>query len=200
MTKILVLYYSSYGHTETMAYAAKEGAEEVDGVTADVMRVPETVPQSVAKEFGFKTDQAAPVASVDDLEDYDGLILGVPTRYGRMCSQMAAFMDQTGGLWKRGALNGKIAGSFVSTGSQHGGQETTHISSIVNLLHLGYTIVGLPYSFQGQLQVDGISGCSPYGASTVAGAQGQLKPTQTDFDGMRHQAKLVAELAQLKFG
>ena len=199
MANVLVLYYSSYGHTETMAYAAKEGAL-IEGVSVDVMRVPETVSEEVAKQSHFKLDQAAPIASVDELENYDALILGCPTRYGRMCNQIASFMDQTGGLWKRGALNGKIGASFVSSGSQHGGQETTHFSCITNLLHLGYTIVGLPYSFQGQLQLEEISGCSPYGASTVAGAQGQLKPTQTDLDGMRFQAKLVAELAKTKFG
>ena len=182
-----------------MAYAAQEGAS-IEGVKVDVMRVPETVPERIAKENHFKLEQQAPIASVDDLERYDGLILGTPTRYGRMCNQMTAFWDQTGGLWKRGALNGKIAGSFVSTGSQHGGQETTHFSAITNLMHLGYTIVGLPYSFQGQLQAEKISGCSPYGASTIAGLKGQLEPTDVDLEGMRHQAKLIAELCKAKFG
>lgn len=199
MAKILVLYYSSYGHCETMAYAAQEGAS-IDGVDVDVMRVPETVPEDVAEASHFKLDQKAPVASPEDLTHYDGVIVGTPTRYGRMCNQMTSFWDQTGGLWKTGALNGKIGGSFVSTGSQHGGQETTHFSMITNLLHLGYTIVGLPYSFQGQLQAEKISGCSPYGASTIAGTKGELQPTDIDLEGMKHQAKLIAELSKAKFG
>lgn len=200
MATVLVLYYSSHGHTESMAYAAQAGAQSVDGVTAHVKRVPETVPDAVAQQYGFKTDQDAPIAEVDDLKAYDALILGTPTRYGRMCNQMTAFWDQTGGLWKEGALNGKIAGSFVSTGSQHGGQEMTHFSAITNLLHMGYTIVGLPYSYQGQMESEKVIGCSPYGASTIAGGKGQLRPTDIDLGGMRHQAQLIAELATAKFG
>lgn len=195
MTKVLVLYYSSYGHIETMAEAMAEGARS-EGATVDIKRVPETVPDDIAQASHFKADQAAPVAEVEDLAGYDAIIVGAPTRYGRMPSQMAAFMDQTGGLWKRGALNGKIGGAFTSTGSQHGGQETTLFSIIANLMHLGLTIVGLPYSYQAQLQIDEIGGGSPYGATTIAGAQGQRQPSQIDLDGARHQGALIAALAK----
>lgn len=194
MAKVLVLYYSSYGHIETMAEAMAEGARS-EGATVDLKRVPETVPEEVAQASHFKTGQDAPIADVEDLADYDAIIVGAPTRYGRMPSQMAAFMDQTGGLWKRGALNGKIGGAFTSTGSQHGGQETTLFSIITNLMHLGLTIVGLPYSYQAQLQIDEIGGGSPYGATTIAGAQGQRQPSQVDLDGARHQGALIAALA-----
>ena len=194
MVKVLVLYYSSYGHVETMAHAMAEGAS-INGVTVDIKRVPETVPADVARDAHFKTDQAAPEASVDDLEHYDALIVGAPTRYGRMPAQMASFLDRTGGLWKRGALNGKVGGAFVSTGSQHGGQETTLFSIITTLMHLGYTIVGLPYSYQQQLTLDEIAGGSPYGATTIAGGQGQRQPSDIDLGGARQQGQLIAELA-----
>lgn len=194
MTKVLVLYYSSYGHIQKMAQAVAEGAS-IDGVTVDIKRVPETVPDEVVKASGFQTDQT-PIAEVEDLANYDAVIFGVPTRYGRMPSQMAAFMDQTGGLWKRGALNGKIGGAFVSTGAQHGGQEMTLQSMITNMMHLGFVIVGLPYSYQEQLNVDEIIGGSPYGATTVAGPTGQRQPTEIDLGGARHQGALIAELAK----
>ena len=150
MSKVLVLYYSSYGHIEQMAQAIAEGARGA-GATVDIRRVPETVPEGVARGAHFKLDQAAPVATVADLENYDAFIVGSPTRYGRMASQMAAFLDQTGGLWMKGALNGKVGAAFTSTATQHGGQEATLFSLITNLLHLGMTIVGLPYSHQGEL-------------------------------------------------
>ncbi len=195
MARVLVLYYSSYGHIETMAGAMAEGARS-EGAEVDIKRVPETVPDDIAQASHFKADQAAPVAEVEDLANYDAIIVGAPTRYGRMPSQMAAFMDQTGGLWKRGALNGKIGGAFTSTGSQHGGQETTLFSIITTLMHLGLTIVGLPYSYQQQLQIDEVGGGSPYGATTIAGAQGQRQPSQIDLDGARHQGALIAALAK----
>src|SRR5690606_30186109 len=171
MAKVLVLYYSSYGHIETMANAVAEGARAA-GATVDVKRVPETAPEDVARAAHFKLDQAAPVATVAELADYDAIIIGAPTRFGRMPSQMAAFLDQAGGLWARGALNGKVGAAFTSTATQHGGNEMTLFSVITNLLHFGMVIVGLPYSFQGQMSIDEITGGSPYGASTVAGGQG----------------------------
>ncbi len=194
MAKVLVLYYSSYGHMEQMANAAAEGARSA-GAEAVVKRVPELVPEEIARKSGFKLDQPAPIATVDELPDYDAIILGVPTRYGRMASQMANFLDQTGGLWARGALNGKVGSAMSSTASQHGGQETTLFSAITNLLHLGMIIVGLPYSFQGQLTLDEITGGSPYGASTITGGQGQRPPSQNELDAARFQGRLVAETA-----
>lgn len=199
MSKVLVLYYSTYGHIETMAQAVAEGARAA-GAQVDVKRVPETVPAEIAKSAHFKLDQAAPVATVVELEGYDAIIVGAPTRYGRMPSQMAAFLDQTGGLWARGALNGKVGGAFTSTATQHGGQEVTLFSIITNLMHFGMVIVGLPYSFQGQSTLDEIVGCSPYGASTIAGAQGQRAPSAIELDGARYQGKLIAETANKLFG
>jgi NAD(P)H dehydrogenase (quinone) len=198
MAKVLVLYYSSYGHIETMATAVAEGAR-AGGATVDIKRVPETVPADVAKAAHFKLDQKAPIATVDELPNYDAIIIGAPTRYGRMVSQMAAFLDQTGGLWAKGALNGKVGGAFSSTGTQHGGQETTLFSIITNLLHLGMTIVGLPYSFQGQMKLDEITGGSPYGATTIAGSQGQRQPSANELEGARFQGKLIAETAKKLF-
>jgi NAD(P)H dehydrogenase (quinone) len=195
MAKVLVLYYSSYGHVETMANAVAEGARS-GGATVDVKRVPETAPLEIAKAAHFKLDQAAPIAVVDDLANYDAIIVGTPTRFGRVSSQMASFLDQAGGLWMRGALNGKVGGAFTATASQHGGQETTLFSIITNLLHFGLTIVGLPYSFQGQMTLDEIAGGSPYGATTIAGGQGQRPPSTIELDGARHQGKLIAETAQ----
>jgi NAD(P)H dehydrogenase (quinone) len=195
MAKVLVLYYSSYGHVETMANAVAEGARSA-GATVDVKRVPETAPLETAKAAHFKLDQAAPIAVVDDLANYDAIIVGTPTRFGRVSSQMASFLDQAGGLWMRGALNGKVGGAFTATASQHGGQETTLFSIITNLLHFGLTIVGLPYSFQGQMTLDEIAGGSPYGATTIAGGQGQRPPSSIELDGARHQGKLIAETAQ----
>jgi NAD(P)H dehydrogenase (quinone) len=194
MTKVLVLYYSSYGHMEQMANAAAEGAREA-GAEVVVKRVPELAPEEVAQKSGFKLDQPAPVATVNELPDYDAIILGIPTRYGRMSSQMANFLDQTGGLWARGALNGKVGGVMSSTATQHGGQETTLFSGIVNLLHFGMVVVGLPYSFQGQMTLDEITGGSPYGATTIAGGKGERQPSRNELDGARFQGRHVAQVA-----
>jgi NAD(P)H dehydrogenase (quinone) len=199
MAKILVLYYSSYGHIETMANAVAEGARAT-GATVDVKRVPETVPEQVAKGAHFKLDQAAPIATVDELPNYDAIIVGAPTRYGRMPGQMANFLDQTGGLWASGALHGKVGGAFSSTATQHGGQEVTLFSIITNLLHLGMVIVGLPYSHQGQMSLDEIVGGSPYGATTIAGGQGQRQPSAIDLEGARFQGELIAKTAIKLFG
>jgi NAD(P)H dehydrogenase (quinone) len=195
MAKVLVLYYSSYGHIETMANAVAEGARSA-GATVDIKRVPETAPADVAKAAHFKLDQSAPIAAIDDLANYDAIIVGSPTRFGRMSSQMASFLDQAGGLWMRGVLNGKVGGAFTSTASQHGGQETTLFSIITNLLHFGMTIVGLPYSHQGQMTLDEIVGGSPYGATTIAGGTGQRQPSALDLEGAKHQGKLIAQTAQ----
>jgi NAD(P)H dehydrogenase (quinone) len=194
MAKVLVLYYSSYGHMETMASAIAEGARS-GGATVDIKRVPETVPAEMAKAAHFKLDQSAPVASIEDLASYDAIIVGSPTRFGRIASQMASFLDQAGGLWMRGALHGKVGGAFASTATQHGGQEVTLFSIITNLLHFGMTIVGLPYSHQGQMTLDEIVGGSPYGATTVAGSSGQRQPSALDLAGARHQGQLIAETA-----
>jgi NAD(P)H dehydrogenase (quinone) len=199
MSRVLVLYYSTYGPIETMANAVAEGARAT-GATVDVKRVPETVPAEVAKNAHFKLDQQAPEARVDELESYDAIVIGAPTRYGRMPSQMASFLDQTGGLWARGALNGKVGGAFTSTATQHGGQETTLFSIITNLLHFGMTVVGLPYSFQGQMTLDEIVGCSPYGASTIAGGKGERQPSQLELAGARYQGELIAKTANKLFG
>lgn len=199
MSKVLVLYYSTYGHIETMAQAVAEGARSA-GASVDVKRVPETVPEGIAKSSHFKLDQAAPVATVEELVNYDAIIVGAPTRFGRMPSQMAAFLDQAGGLWARGALNGKVGAAFTSTATQHGGQEVTLFSIITNLLHFGMVIVGLPYSFQGQMTLDEIVGGSPYGATTIAGGQGQRQPSNIELEGARFQGKLVAETANRLFG
>ncbi|WP_050466651.1 NAD(P)H:quinone oxidoreductase [Herbaspirillum chlorophenolicum] len=198
MTKVLVLYYSSYGHIEQMAEAIAEGARST-GAQVDIRRVPETVPTEIAKNAHFKLDQAAPVAIVADLEHYDAIIVGTGTRFGRMSSQMAAFLDQAGGLWARGALNGKVGAAFSSSATQHGGQETTLFSIITNLLHFGMTIVGLPYSHQGQMSVDEIVGGAPYGATTVAGGDGSRQPSAIDLAGARHQGELVAKTAAKLF-
>jgi NAD(P)H dehydrogenase (quinone) len=198
MAKILVLYYSSYGHIETMAQAIAEGARQ-GGAQVDIKRVPETAPAEIAKAAHFKLDQKAPVASIDDLANYDGIIIGAPTRFGRLAGQMAVFLDQAGGLWMRGALNGKVGGAFTSTATQHGGQETTLFSIITNMLHFGMTIVGLPYSHQGQMTLDEIVGGSPYGATTIAGSAGQRQPSELDLAGARHQGQLIAETAKKLF-
>jgi NAD(P)H dehydrogenase (quinone) len=199
MSKVLVLYYSSYGHIETMAEAVAEGARST-GATVDIKRIPETVPQDVAEAAHFKLDQKAPVAEIAELADYDAIIVGTPTRFGRIASQTAAFLDQAGGLWMRGALVGKVGGAFTSTGTQHGGQEVTLFSVITNLLHFGMVIVGLPYSFAGQMTLDEVVGGSPYGATTIAGTQGQRQPSAIDLDGARHQGELVAQTANKLFG
>jgi NAD(P)H dehydrogenase (quinone) len=199
MAKVLVLYYSTYGHIEQMANAVAEGARNA-GATVDVKRVPETAPDDVAKSAHFKLDQPAPVADVNELADYDAIVIGAPTRYGRMPSQMAAFLDQTGGLWARGALNGKVGAAFTSTATQHGGQETTLFSIITNLMHLGLVVVGLPYSFGAQMTLDEIAGNSPYGATTIAGPKGERQPSQHELDGARFQGDLVAKTAAKLFG
>lgn len=196
MARILVLYYSAYGHIETMAYAVAEGAGAVDGVTVDVKRVPDLVPREVAERANYKLDQPAPVATVDELAGYDAIIVGVGTRYGRMASQMSNFWDQAGALWASGALVGKVGAAFASTATQHGGQEMTLFSIITNLLHFGLVIVGLPYSFVGQMTLDEIVGGAPYGATTIAGSQGQRRPSELELEGARFQGRLVAEAAR----
>jgi NAD(P)H dehydrogenase (quinone) len=199
MAKVLVLYYSSYGHIEKMAEALAEGARSA-GAQVDIKRVPETVPEEIAKKSHFKLDQQAPVATVADLEHYDAIVVGTPTRYGRIASQMAAFLDQTGGLWQRGALNGKVGAAFASTGTQHGGQEMTLFSIITNLMHLGMIIVGLPYSHQGMMNMTEIVGGAPYGATTIASTDGSRQPSAIDLEGARHQGELVARTAAKLFG
>ncbi|WP_233805590.1 NAD(P)H:quinone oxidoreductase [Paraburkholderia sp. HP33-1] len=199
MSKVLVLYYSSYGHVETLAGAVAEGARAA-GATVDVKRVPETAPEEVAKAAHFKLDQQAPVATVAELANYDAIVVGTPTRFGRVSSQMASFLDQAGGLWMSGALVGKVGGAFSSTASQHGGQETTLFSVITNLLHFGMVIVGLPYSHQGQMTLDEIVGGAPYGATTIAGGQGQRQPSAIELAGARHQGELIARTANKLFG
>jgi NAD(P)H dehydrogenase (quinone) len=181
MAKVLMLYYSSYGHMEQMANAAAEGVRQAGG-EAVVKRVPELVSEEIARSAYFKLDQPAPIASVDELGDYDAIILGVPTRYGRMASQMTNFWDQAGGVWVQGQLTGKVGSVMVSTATQHGGQETTLFAGITNLMHFGMVIVGLPYSYQGQMPVEEIVGGSPYGATTVTGGQGQRQPSQNELE------------------
>lgn len=201
MTRMLVLYYSTYGHVEQLANAAAEGAATVAGVEVVVKRVPETVPDAIAIESGFKLDQAAAVAEPGELADYDAILFGTPTRFGNMAAQMKTFIDQTGGLWFSGALIGKVGGAFTSTASQHGGQESTLLSTITVLLHHGMLIVGLPYSFQGQMGLGEVHGGTPYGASTIAGADGSAKPHAADLDGARFQGRWIAETtAALKRG
>ncbi|EQB30633.1 NAD(P)H:quinone oxidoreductase [Sphingobium ummariense] len=194
MAKVLVLYYSSYGHIETMAKAVAEGAASA-GAQVDIKRVPETAPLEVARNAHFKLDQEAPVAAVADLADYDAIIVGTGTRFGRMSSQMAAFLDQAGGLWARGALNGKVGGAFTSTATQHGGQETTLFSIITNLLHFGMVIVGLDYGHAGQMGHEDVVGGAPYGATTIAGGDGSRQPSEVDLDGARYQGRRIAETA-----
>jgi NAD(P)H dehydrogenase (quinone) len=200
MTKVLVLYHSTYGHIETMAYAVAEGVREVDGVQVDVKRVQETVPEELARQSGYKLDQQAPIATVDELADYDAIIIGVGTRYGRMASQMSAFWDMTGGLWAKGALIGKVGSAFVSTASQHGGQETTAMSVITNLLHHGLVIVGLPYAYPGLLDISQVNGGTPYGASTLTGPDGSRTPNDNELGAARFQGRHVAEIAKKLHG
>jgi NAD(P)H dehydrogenase (quinone) len=196
VTKVLVLYYSSYGHIEQMAYAVAEGAREVDGVEAVVKRVPELVPEEVAKKSGIKLDQPAPVATPAELANYDAIIVGTPTRFGNMAAQMRNFWDQTGSHWMSGALVGKVGSVFASTASQHGGNETTIITTIPTLLHQGLIVVGLPYSCTAQLGLDEIKGGSPYGATTMAGAQGERQPSEQEKGMARFQGKHVAGIAK----
>jgi NAD(P)H dehydrogenase (quinone) len=199
MTKVLVLYYSSYGHMERMAEAVAEGARET-GAEVDIRRVPETAPAAVVQAAGFKTDAPHPVIEGPQaLTAYDAIIVGAPTRFGRMASQMAAFWDTAGGLWASGALHGKVAGAFTSTATQHGGQETTLFSIITNLLHFGLTIVGLDYGHGGQGRIDELVGGAPYGATTVAGSDGSRQPSETDLAGARYQGRRIAETAAKLF-
>lgn len=193
MTKVLVLYYSSYGHLETMAEAVAEGARSA-GAEAVVKRVPELVSEEVANASHYKA-QSAPVATVDELEQYDAIIVGSPTRFGRVASQMANFWDQTGGVWFQGKLVGKVGAAFTSTATQHGGQETTLFSILTTLMHHGMVLVGLPYSFQGQMRVDEVTGGAPYGATTIAGGDGSRQPSATELDGARFLGKHAAEVA-----
>lgn len=194
MARILVLYHSAYGHVETMAGAVAEGARDA-GAEVDIRRVPETVPEDLARKSGFRLDQDAPVAKIDDLAGYDAIIVGGGTRFGRMSSQLASFLDQAGGLWQRGALHGKVGGAFTSTGTQHGGQEVTLFSILTNLLHFGMVVVGLNYGFKGQTTLDEITGGSPYGATTIAGGDGSRQPSTNELDGARYQGREIAMLA-----
>jgi NAD(P)H dehydrogenase (quinone) len=194
MTKVLVLYYSAYGHMEKMANAAAEGAR-AGGADATVRRVPELVPEDVARKSGMKLDQPAAVAKVEELPGYDAIILGVPTRFGRMVSQMSNFWDQAGAHWASGALTGKVGSVMSSTATQHGGQETTLFSGITNLLHFGMVIVGLPYDYKAQMTLDEIVGGAPYGATTITGSQGQRQPSNNELDAARYQGRRVAEIA-----
>jgi len=194
MTKVLVLYYSAYGHIEAMANAVAEGAREA-GAEVDIKRVPELVPEEVARKAHYKLDQAAPVAKVEELANYDALIVGAGTRFGRLNSQMANFLDQAGGLWMRGALHGKVGGAFTSSATQHGGQETTLFSIITNLLHFGMVVVGLDYGHAGQMTIDEITGGSPYGATTITGSDGSRWPTANELQGARYQGRKIAETA-----
>lgn len=195
MAKILVLYHSTYGHLEVMAQAVAEGAAQVEGAQVDIKRVPETVPQDLAEKSGYKLDQAAPIAVIDDLKDYDAIIIGAGTRFGSVASQMRAFLDQAGGLWFTGALLGKIGGAFTATATQHGGQETTFQGLHNFFMHHGMPVVGLPYAFQGQSRLDEITGGSPYGASTITGSDGSRMPSENELDGARFQGRHIAELA-----
>lgn len=198
MSRVLVLYYSAYGHIETMAEAVAAGAQ-TGGAHVEIKRVPELVPADVARAQHFKLDQKAPIATISDLEHYDAIVIGTGTRFGRISSQMASFLDQAGGLWVRGALNGKVGAAFTSTGSQHGGQETTLFSLITNMLHFGMTIVGLDYGFAGQMGHDKVRGGAPYGASTIAGADGSLQPDEVDLAGAQYLGRRVAETASKLF-
>jgi len=199
MARILVLYYSAYGHIETMAQAVAEGARAA-GASVDIKRVPELVPAEVAEKSHYKLDQAAPIAAIDDLAEYDAIVVGTGTRFGRIASQMANFLDQAGGLWARGALVGKVGAAFTSTATQHGGQETTLFSIITNLLHFGMTVVGLDYGSSHQMTLEEITGGAPYGATTVAGGDGSRQPSEKELEGARYLGRRVAETAAKLFG
>jgi NAD(P)H dehydrogenase (quinone) len=194
MAKVLVLYYSAYGHIETMAYAVAEGAKSA-GADVTVKRVPELVPEAVAASSHFKMNQEAPIATPDELADYDAIIFGCGTRFGTMASQMRNFIDQTGGLWAQGKLVGKVGSVFTSTATQHGGQESTILGFVPTLLHHGMVVVGLPYAFQGQMGLDEILGSSPYGAATITGGDGSRQPSQVELDAARFQGNHVAKIA-----
>ncbi|WP_017926274.1 NAD(P)H:quinone oxidoreductase [Thioalkalivibrio sp. HL-Eb18] len=195
-TKILILYYSTWGHIEQMAEAVARGAREIPGTEVTIKRVPELMPEDVAKQAGAKLDQAAPIASPEELADYDAIIIGTPTRFGRMSAQMANFLDQTGALWFGDKLVGKIGSVFGSTASQHGGQETTLVSTIVNLMHYGMTIVGLPYTEKRLLDMNEISGGTPYGATTLADGDGSRQPSENELAMAAFQGRHVAEVTR----
>lgn len=195
MTKVLVLYYSSFGHTEKMAEAIAEGARET-GAKVSVKRVRETAPKEIVESAGFKTDSDHPECDVEELPQYDAIVIGTPTRYGNMCSQMQAFWDATASIWQKGKLVGKVGGGFTSTASQHGGNESTLFAIHKTLLHQGMVVVGLPYAFKGMLTLDEVTGGTPYGASTIAGAEGERQPTANELDGARFQGRHIAEIAE----
>lgn len=199
MAKVLVLYYSAYGHIETMANAVAEGARST-GATVDVKRVPELVPEDVAKASYYKVDQAAPVATPEELANYDAIIVGAGTRYGTVASQMRNFLDQTGALWAQGKLVGKVASAFTSSATQHGGQESTILGLIPTFLHHGMAYVGLPYAFQGQMGVEAVKGGSPYGASTITDGDGSRQPSEIELEAARYQGAHVAKIAAKLFG
>lgn len=196
MSRILVLYYSTYGHVERMAEAVAEGARSVGGTEVVVKRVPEIMPRDVAEKAGAKLDQSAPVAEVAELPDYDAIVFGTPTRFGNMAAQMRNFLDQTGGLWQRGALVGKVGSVFTSTASQHGGQETTITSFHTTLLHHGMVIAGVPYTCPGLTKMGEVSGGTPYGASTLADGDGSRLPSENELEIARFQGRHVAELTR----
>ncbi|HUN52776.1 MAG TPA: NAD(P)H:quinone oxidoreductase [Candidatus Sulfotelmatobacter sp.] len=196
MTKVLVLYYSTYGHVEAMAGAVAEGAASIEGVDVTLKRVPELMPPEVAQAAHAKLDQAAPIATPDELANYDAVIFGTPTRFGNMASQMRNFLDQTGGLWAKGALVGKVGSVFASTATQHGGQETTLTSFHTTLFHHGMVVVGVPYSAPGLSKMDEVSGGSPYGATTIAKADGSRQPSANELEIARFQGRHVANIAK----
>lgn len=198
--KVLIVYYSTYGHVHTMAEAIAEGVKQVDGAEAVIRRVPETLPDEILENMGAVSAQKSfahvPVCTVDELTSADAVIFGTPTRFGNMCGQMRQFLDATGQLWAQGALVGKVGSVFTSSATQHGGQESTILSFHISLLHHGFVIVGLPYAFQGQMKIDEVTGGSPYGASTIAGGSGERMPSENELEGARFQGKHVAEVAK----
>jgi NAD(P)H dehydrogenase (quinone) len=198
--KVLVVYYSLYGHVYQLGQTIAEGASSVEGVAADLRRVPETLPMEVLEKMGAveaqKKQVHVPICTVDELAEADAIVFGTPTRFGNMCGQMRQFLDSTGKLWLSDALVGKVGSVFVSTNTQHGGQESTILSFYITLLHQGMVIVGLPYAFKGQMTMDEITGCSPYGASTIAGTDGSRVPSDNELAGARFQGKHVANIAK----
>jgi NAD(P)H dehydrogenase (quinone) len=197
--KVLIVYYSTYGHIQKMAEAIAAGVQEVPGAEATLRRVPETLPQAVLENMGAADAQQAqaqvPICTVEELAAADAVIFGTPTRFGNMCGQMRQFLDATGQLWAEGALVGKVGSVFTSSATQHGGQESTILSFHVSLLHHGFVIVGLPYAFQGQMRIDEVTGGSPYGASTIAGGSGERMPSENELEGARFQGRHVAQIA-----
>lgn len=202
--RILIVYYSTYGHVHKMAETVAEGVRQVVGAEAVLRRVPETLPEDVLEKMGAVDAQQAqahiPICTVDELADADAVIFGTPTRFGNMCGQMRQFLDATGQLWAQGALVGKVGSVFTSSATQHGGQESTILSFHVSLLHHGFVIVGLPYAFQGQMRIDEVTGGSPYGASTIAGGSGERMPSENELEAARFQGKHVAEIAKKLMG